>query len=308
MTAIVLGCDELLGAVVCERVLEKGQQVYGYSLQTNISSYQKQKLEQLSSSGNGHHFIFQGPLLEQDWQLERQLQQQFDVYFLPSQEMAKNHAQLLLAHCLKLQALCQQLTIRHLVCSSSYKLYYPHQHTNACANELVDHPRSLQAATLRSMELLLHGLSAQCALPCTIVRLFELYGDVQAESGLVANFWQQIASGKAIELSHWHNDILDFVFVDDAAEGVIRFMEHVAMADPDWEFDEDCLDRSEQPWRVYNLGTGEGTSVADLLKRIAEATGTELHTSGSWQPGYTRFVAEMEKTAKHLGFMPRIQL
>lgn len=304
MLVLILGCDELLGCAVTQKMLAKGYTVLGYSLQTTHSSFHKNNLESLQNGPNGHHFSYKGSALEQEWDTERELATSFEVFFLPCQSMPLRHAQLLLAQTLKLQHLVSQLDVHHLVCASGYQLYYPHHHTKMRANELVDHPQSLHAATLRSMELLLHAMSAEFSTPCTVLRFFELYGDIADENAVVANLWRQIENDEVIDLSEWRNDIYDFVYVNDAAEASVRTLEHPAVRNSEWEFDEECLDSSEFPWRIYNVGTGIGTSLEELLNKLQQATGKQAKTTGSWQTEVLRFIADTQKFAHHIGYQP----
>ncbi|MBE1298643.1 MAG: NAD-dependent epimerase/dehydratase family protein [Alteromonadaceae bacterium] len=304
MLVLILGCDELLGCAVTQKMLAKGYTVLGYSLQTTSSSFHKNNLELLQNGHNGHHFSYRGSALEQEWEAERELAKSFEVFFLPCQTMAVRHAQLLLAQTLKLQHLLSQLDVLHLVCASGYQLYYPHHHRNMQANELVAHPQSLSAARLRSMELLLHAMSAQFSTPCTVLRFFELYGDLADENAVVAKLWRQIENEEVIDLSQWRNDVYDFVFINDAAEASVRTIEHPAVRNSEWEFDEESLDSSEFPWRVYNVGTGVGTSLEELLNKIQQATGKQLKTKGNWQKDRLRHVADTEKFTYYIGYKP----
>lgn len=92
----------------------------------------------------------------------------------------------------------------------------------------------------------------------------------EAPNGIPNNlmpYITQIASGKLEKLSIFGNDYLtvdgtgvrDYIHVVDLAEG------HVA-----------ALDHLEKGVHIYNLGTGRGTSVLQLIKAFEEANGIEV--------------------------------
>jgi GDP-L-fucose synthase len=83
----------------------------------------------------------------------------------------------------------------------------------------------------------------------------------------------------------------DFLFVDDAAEGLVLAAEHHATSDP------------------VNLGTGIETSIADVAARIAQASGfTGQFAWDRGQPnGQQRRALDVSR-ARGFGFAPRMTL
>jgi UDP-glucuronate 4-epimerase len=66
---------------------------------------------------------------------------------------------------------------------------------------------------------------------------------------------------------------LDFTYVDDVVESVVRLVEKPAQPDPQWSGLRPDPARSAAPWRIYNIGNNspvEVTYVVDLLEQALE--------------------------------------
>lgn len=91
-----------------------------------------------------------------------------------------------------------------------------------------------------------------------IVRLSNPYGERQNPSGAqgaVVKFLYRLAEGSPIQIWGDGSVIRDYIYVKDAILGVFA-----------------ALERSESH-RLFNLGTGQGTSLSELLSVIEEVTG-----------------------------------
>ncbi|MFT3716679.1 MAG: UDP-glucose 4-epimerase GalE [Gordonia sp. (in: high G+C Gram-positive bacteria)] len=93
-------------------------------------------------------------------------------------------------------------------------------------------------------------------------------------------FITQVAVGKRDKLSVFGDDydtedgtgVRDYIHVDDLAAG------HIAALDK--------LDATDDAWSVWNLGTGEGVSVLELVNAFAKASGQEIpYAIDSRRPG-----------------------
>jgi UDP-glucose 4-epimerase len=127
-----------------------------------------------------------------------------------------------------------------------------------------------------------------------ILRFFSVYGPGQlvtrGTSGVVSIFAQRALAGEPIRiLSHERRD---FVAVDDAVEAIIA-----------------ALSAARCPPSAYNIGTGVGTSIDDLARRICAITGSAspiLEGSSSQHPG--DLVANITRARRELGYAPGITL
>jgi len=98
----------------------------------------------------------------------------------------------------------------------------------------------------------LHGLDY------TILRIANPYGKYQkltAQQGVVGVFLARIKEGKPITIWGDGSVTRDYVYVEDVADAFVRAL---------WQ---------DSPYRIFNIGTGVGTSLRDLLARMEQVTG-----------------------------------
>lgn len=91
--------------------------------------------------------------------------------------------------------------------------------------------------------------------PC-ILRLSNPYGPGQlpGPQGVIANFFNKIESGCSIDIYGDGNAVRDFVYIDDVASAIVTA----------------CVKSTQG---VYNIGSGTGTSINDLARRVAATIG-----------------------------------
>jgi UDP-glucose 4-epimerase len=90
-----------------------------------------------------------------------------------------------------------------------------------------------------------------------IARLFNTYGPRETNPHVLPDVMQRLRQGKTIELGNlWPKR--DLIFVTDTAAGIVA----TAAGDAGLE--------------VFNVGTGTGTPVQDVLETIEEITGNRL--------------------------------
>ncbi|WP_163538996.1 UDP-glucose 4-epimerase GalE [Gracilibacillus sp. YIM 98692] len=148
------------------------------------------------------------------------------------------------------------------------------------------------------------------ANPCFSVSLLRYFNPVGAhESGLIGEapngtpnnlmpYVTQVAKGKLEKLRVFGNDyptidgtgVRDYIHVVDLAEG------HVA-----------ALDKLKKGAHVYNLGTGQGTSVLELVKAFEESNGVKVpYEIVERRPGdIASCYADASKAKKELGWQAK---
>ncbi len=121
------------------------------------------------------------------------------------------------------------------------------------------HPRSAYGAAKLSIEAYLQVLGANYGLDYRIARLSNPFGPGQSPfgiQGLVSVFMRKIALGEPIEIWGDGSATRDYIYVDDVAEGLISIaLSHV-------------------PQQIFNLASGQGYSVNEMIERIEQVVGS----------------------------------
>jgi UDP-glucose 4-epimerase len=99
-------------------------------------------------------------------------------------------------------------------------------------------------------------------LDYTILRIGNPYGKYQkvtAEQGIVGVFLNHINQGKMITI--WGDGAVtrDYIYVGDVANAFVAAL------------------KQDSPYRIFNVGTGVGISVRDLLRKMERITGIQPH-------------------------------
>jgi len=138
----------------------------------------------------------------------------------------------------------------------------------------------------------LYGL--EHGLCWTSLRYANVYGprqDPLGEAGVIAIFAQDLLDGRAPEI-HWDGEqTRDFVYVGDCARANLL-----------------ALEGSES--RAYNVGTGVGTSINELLSTLLEVTGREVEPRrGPRRPGDARdSYLDCSRVERDLGWRAEVSL
>jgi len=135
----------------------------------------------------------------------------------------------------------------------------------------------------------LHGLSYR------VVRLSNPYGPRQragGAQGAATVFLARVHGGKPIEIWGDGGVIRDYVFVSDAVDGILAAHEHAGTSG------------------TYNIGSGSGTSLKDLVAAIQEVTKRKIDVR--YTPGRAfdvpANVLDITRAKKELGWSPRTTL
>ena len=106
------------------------------------------------------------------------------------------------------------------------------------------------AATKHAIRTMLDGVSRKAGFDYRWARIFFVYGPGQRSSSLIPRLRASAVAGTPLSLRE-PNAVQDFVHVDDVARGLVS----LAQCDP--------------PAGVYNLGSGQPTSVSQIANLVA---------------------------------------
>ncbi|MEK6868361.1 MAG: NAD(P)-dependent oxidoreductase, partial [Nanoarchaeota archaeon] len=128
-------------------------------------------------------------------------------------------------------------------------------------------------------------------MPIFIFRLSNIYGpyqDWKINPNLLPQVISQAIINKKIEI--WNLDpIRDYIYVDDVVEAIIKALHSDTTG-------------------IFNLGTGIGTSVREIITKIANLTNVEVNSLNKPVSGPIRIICDINKIKNELGWRPRIIL
>ena len=207
-----------------------------------------------------------------------------------------------------------QVGVEHLVYASSSSVYGTNSKIPYSADDKVDQPVSLYAATKKSNELMAHSYSKLYNIPSTGLRFFTVYGPAGRPDMAYFGFTNKLREGKTIEIFNFGNCKRDFTYIDDIVEGVNRVMKTA----PERHDGEDGL--PVPPYTVYNIGNCNPENLLDFVTILQE----ELIRAGvlpndydfeshkklvPMQPGDVPITyADTSKLEKAIGFKPNTPL
>ncbi|MDB4775563.1 MAG: NAD-dependent epimerase/dehydratase family protein [Phycisphaera sp. TMED9] len=205
-----------------------------------------------------------------------------------------------LAATLVILELARAIETSHLVFASSSSVYGSNEMMPFATEHPVDHPLSLYAATKRSGELMAHGYARLYGIPTTGLRFFSVYGTWGRPDMALWKFADAIRAGRPIELYNHGRHRRDFTWVDDVVDGVLRVLDQPAAADPAFDPADPRPDRSDAPFRLYNLGNDTNVDLLRYVELIEQAMGrTTERILLPKQPG------DVEASAADVGPMRR---
>lgn len=168
---------------------------------------------------------------------------------------------------------CRHNQVAHLVYASSSSVYGGNTKMPFSEHDSVDHPVSLYAATKKANELMAHTYSHLYNLPTTGLRFFTVYGPWGRPDMSPFLFAGAMLASRPIDVFNHGNMRRDFTHIDDIVEGVIRTMDRVAEANPEYQSDEADPATSHAPYRVFNIGNNDPVQLLDFIGAIESALG-----------------------------------
>jgi UDP-glucose 4-epimerase len=151
-------------------------------------------------------------------------------------------------------------------------------------------PVTFYAASKLAAESLLGVWSARSGVPLAVLRLAHVYGPGDTSGKAIPNFLNACLRGQRPVMRGDGSDVRDYVYVDDVADAVTRALEARAAG-------------------VFNIGSGAGTSIRELLAAVAGVTGSaaEPESQPAARPA-TAIVLDVAHVRASLGWQPRVDL
>lgn len=307
MKFLVTGAAGFIGFHVSQRLLAAGHQVVGID---NLNDYYDVSLKQARLDQNTQHpdFIFvkmdladrqaiSSLFAEHAFERVIHLGAQAGVRY--SIENPHAYAEVNLIGHLNILEGCRHHKIGHLLYASSSSVYGLNRKMPFSTDDSVDHPVSLYAATKKANELMSHTYSHLYQLPTTGLRFFTVYGPWGRPDMALFKFTRAMLAGEQIDVYNNGQMTRDFTYIDDIAEAIVRLQDVIPQPDDQWTVEAGSPASSSAPYRVYNIGNSQPTSLMTYIESLEKALGIEakknmlpmqpgdvLGTSADTQPLY----------------------
>jgi UDP-glucuronate 4-epimerase len=315
---LVTGAAGFIGFHLAARLLREGRHVIGLD---NLNTYydvdlKKARLERLRAD---NRFRFAPLDLNQKTELRALVEsaQPAAVVNLAAQagvrySLVNPHAyvEANVAGFLNVLEACRHCEVKHLVYASTSSVYGANTKLPFSADDPVDHPLTLYAATKRANELMAHSYSHLYGMPVTGLRFFTVYGPWGRPDMALFLFTRAILDGKPIDVFAGGELERDFTYVDDIVEGVRRVLERVPEPNPDWQAAAPDPAASAAPYRVYNIGNNVPVKVSRLIDVLENALGRKaVKRFLPMQPGdVVATCADITDLQADTGFTPRTSI
>ena len=280
MRVLVTGCAGFLGMHCAERLLARGDEVFGADSLTPYYAVEL-KRDRLRRLEAGAAFHYEGTDLADAGACARLFEaaRPDAVLHLAAQpgvryslENPASYIQSNLVAFANLLECCRRRPPRHLVYASSSSVYGVNPKLPWAESDRVDHPISLYAATKKANELMAHVYSHLHALPTSGLRYFTVYGPWGRPDMSPMLFARAILEGTPIQVFN-HGDMRrDFTYVDDAVEATMRVLGRPPGEAP--------------AARVLNVGNRQPVPLLEYIALLERALGrTAAKEMKPMQPG-----------------------
>ncbi len=168
---------------------------------------------------------------------------------------------------------CRHYPVEQLLYASSSSVYGSNRKMPFSEQDPVDHPLSLYAASKKANELMAHTYSHLFGIKTTGLRFFSVYGPWGRPDMALYKFTEAIMKGEPIDVYNYGQMARDFTYVDDVIESIVRLMDIQPLADEEFDYVAPLPDRSDVPFRVYNVGNHSPVQLMDFVRIIEQKLG-----------------------------------
>jgi UDP-glucose 4-epimerase len=114
-------------------------------------------------------------------------------------------------------------------------------------------PTNVYGCHKLAAESIIRGYAEDYGFKTTILRIFNVYGDLEREKGVVSLFVKRALGGKPL-IVNGGEQVRDFVHVQDVIEAFLRSLDNRATLD-----------------RIINVGSGVGVSIDEIAQLVVQS-------------------------------------
>jgi UDP-glucose 4-epimerase len=189
---------------------------------------------------------------------------------------------------LNILELCRLCSIPKIIFASSY--VYGQPHYLPIDEEHPPNPQSPYARSKLLGEVLCKSYHDDYGISCAVLRVFNLYGEGQQGSLLIASILEQLRTGEIVLRDP--EPKRDYLYVGDAIDAYVKAGQY-----------------ARTTFEVLNIGSGRSYSVRDIAARIVQAWGKETNVNYLYQQrraDVADVVADIRKASDLLTWQPRV--
>jgi len=197
---------------------------------------------------------------------------------------------------LLLMALARESGCERLVYASSMSVY-GEQPDHPVSEEASTQPKSFYGVGKLASEHYLRVHQRHYGVPCTALRLFNVYGRGQnldnLRQGMISIYLAQALRSRRIVVKGSPSRFRDFVHIDDVVDAFLA-----------------AADAGQPELAVYNVASGRRTTVATLLELLQGAlpVPVPVEFGGSTPGDQFGLYGEVSKIRRELNWQPRVSL
>ena len=186
--------------------------------------------------------------------------------------------------------------VERVVLASSATVYGP-QPRQPVAESAWPHPQAPYAVSKLAAEHYIFSLGELYSITTVALRIFNAYGPSQrvppVHAPVIPHFVRNMLSGASLVIHGDGGQTRDFVHIDDVVDALIA-----------------AAEARDAHGKVINVGSGEETSLDDLVALLADLTGKRPDVLRNKQQGggLPRLVADLDQARAVLGYLPHVSL
>jgi len=305
MTVIVTGAAGFIGMHLAERLLQRGETVFGVD---NFNTYYDPALKDLRAAHLVRYPRFKlqrTDIADSDVMLKLvretgakevvHLAAQAGVRYSIEHPFAYERSNL--AGHLSILEACRHGGVKHLVYASSSSVYgdRPLGKSGFREDDPTETPVSLYAATKRSCELMSQSYAALYGFPQSGLRFFTVYGPMGRPDMAYFGFTEKIMRGEPIEVYGEGRMARDFTYIDDIVDGILGVLDKPP---------------ATGGHEIYNIGDSKPIGLMQMIEVLETALGKKaVKIMRPMQPGdVTATFADISKLKALTGYDPRVSL
>ncbi|MEZ5461173.1 NAD-dependent epimerase [Dokdonella sp.] len=314
MRVLVTGAAGFIGSALSQRLLARGDEVLGFD---NLNDYYDPRLKQdrLARLTSQQGFQFVHASLEDraavesafaDFRPQRVVNLAAQAGVRYSLENPRAYVDSNIVGFTHILEACRHGKVEHLVYASSSSVYGANRKLPFSVRDPVDHPVSLYAASKKANELMAHTYSHLFGLPTTGLRFFTVYGPWGRPDMALFLFTRKILADEPIDVFNHGRHTRDFTYVDDIVEGVMRTLDKVPVADPEFDPLLPTPASSSAPYRIYNIGNNQPVELSRYIEVIENCIGRKARKNLlPLQPGdVPDTYADVSELTRDTGYAP----